>query len=99
MTKRTTMAEIINANGDQPNRLFEGEHSLSKANVYVSLTYDELDAKALMDRVKSSRAGAVVLFAGTSGNDSILLAHYADTKTQAKYLFPLSRLHARLLRR
>lgn len=45
-------------------RLFEGEKSLSGQDVYVSLTYDELDAKAMMDRVKSPKAGAVVLFAG-----------------------------------
>jgi len=46
-------------------RLFEGEKSLSEQDVYVSLTYDELDAKSMMDRVKSPKAGAVVLFAGT----------------------------------
>ncbi|KAL1583381.1 Molybdopterin synthase catalytic subunit [Cladosporium halotolerans] len=45
-------------------RLFEGEKFLSEEDVYVSLTYDELDAKAMMDRVKSPKAGAVVLFAG-----------------------------------
>lgn len=47
-------------------RLFEGEKSLSEQDVYVSLTYDELDAKSIMDRVKSPKAGAVVLFAGTT---------------------------------
>lgn len=46
-------------------RLFEGEKSLSEPDVYVSLTYDELNAKTTMDRVKSPKAGAVVLFAGT----------------------------------
>lgn len=60
------MAGTTNTNGDQPARLFDGEKSHSEANVYVSLTYDELDAKAMMDRVKSPKAGAVVLFAGTS---------------------------------
>lgn len=59
------MAETSDNNGDQPPRLFEGEKSLSEGNVYVSLTYDELDAKAMMNRVKSPKAGAVVLFAGT----------------------------------
>lgn len=47
------------------SRQFEDEKSLAEPNVYVSLTYDELDAKAVMDRVKSPKAGAVVLFAGT----------------------------------
>lgn len=45
-------------------RKFEGEQSLSSDNVYVSLTYDPLDATAAMGRVKSPKAGAVVLFAG-----------------------------------
>ena len=45
-------------------RLFDGEKSLSEQDVYVSLTYDELNAKSIMDRVKSPKAGAVVLFAG-----------------------------------
>jgi hypothetical protein len=46
-------------------RLFEGEQALDEQNVYVSLTYDELNAKTAMDRVKSPKAGAVVLFSGT----------------------------------
>lgn len=45
-------------------RLFEGEKSLVEQDIYVSLTYDELDAKSIMDRVKSPKAGAVVIFAG-----------------------------------
>jgi molybdopterin synthase catalytic subunit len=47
-----------------PNQQFEGEQSLSEPNIYVSLTYDPLDASAAMARVKSPKAGAVVLFAG-----------------------------------
>jgi hypothetical protein len=47
-------------------RLFEGEQALDEQNVYVSLTYDELNAKTTMDRVKSPKAGAVVLFSGTA---------------------------------
>lgn len=31
---------------------------------YVALTHDQLDAKAMMDRVRSPKAGAIVLFAG-----------------------------------
>jgi hypothetical protein len=45
-------------------RLFNGDKSLSEQDIYVSLTYDELNAKSIMDRVKSPKAGAVVLFAG-----------------------------------
>jgi hypothetical protein len=47
-------------------RLFECEQALEEQNVYVSLTYDELNAKTSMDRVKSPKAGAVVLFSGTA---------------------------------
>nr|POE90212.1 molybdopterin synthase catalytic subunit [Quercus suber] len=43
---------------------FAGEKSLTEPGVYVSLTYDELDATAVRQRVKSPKAGAVVLFAG-----------------------------------
>lgn len=45
-------------------RKFDGEQSLNSESVYVSLTYDPLDATAAMTRVKSPKAGAVVLFAG-----------------------------------
>ena len=45
-------------------RLFEGEKALEEQDVYVSLTYYELNAKTTMDRVKSPKAGAVVLFSG-----------------------------------
>jgi len=45
-------------------RQFEGEQSRSGHGVYVSLTYDNLDASKAMARVKSPKAGAVVLFAG-----------------------------------
>lgn len=58
------MAETKDVGVSAPARLFEGEKSVSESNIYVSLTYDELDAKAMMDRVKSPKAGAVVLFAG-----------------------------------
>lgn len=33
---------------------------------FVALTHDTLDAKAMMDKVRSPTAGAIVLFAGTS---------------------------------
>lgn len=49
----------------QPQRQFEGEQSLCEDNIYVSVTYDPLDASTSMARVKSPKAGAVALFAGT----------------------------------
>ncbi|KAK5114663.1 hypothetical protein LTR62_002236 [Meristemomyces frigidus] len=45
-------------------RAFEGEQFLFEDNIYVSLTYDELDSTKAMGRVRSPKAGAVVLFAG-----------------------------------
>jgi hypothetical protein len=57
-------ATTTDSNAGFSARLFDGEKSLSEEDVYVSLTYDELNAKSMMDRVKSPKAGAVVLFAG-----------------------------------
>jgi hypothetical protein len=57
-------ANTSERNGNFSARLFEGEKSLAEQDIYVSLTYDELNAKSIMDRVKSPKAGAVVLFAG-----------------------------------
>lgn len=51
-------------NTQAPVRLFDGELSRAEDNVYVSLTYDLLDSRVQLDRVKSPKAGAVVLFAG-----------------------------------
>lgn len=51
---------------DDSFRQFSGEKSHIEENVYVSLTYDPLDTATHMARVKSPKAGAVVLFAGKS---------------------------------
>ncbi|KAL1866469.1 hypothetical protein Daus18300_006704 [Diaporthe australafricana] len=40
--------------------------SLSEPGIYVALTHSSLDAKAIMDKVRSPGAGAIVLFAGTT---------------------------------
>jgi hypothetical protein len=47
---------------------FTGERTLSdaSANIHVALTYEPLDAASHMARVRSPKAGAVVLFAGRS---------------------------------
>lgn len=60
----TSDNDIREQNASMEQRKFEGEQSLSSPDVYVSLTYDPLDAAAAMARVKSPKAGAVVLFAG-----------------------------------
>jgi hypothetical protein len=39
---------------------------LEDGTCYVALTHDHLDAKLMMDRVRSPKAGAIVLFAGIS---------------------------------
>jgi molybdopterin synthase catalytic subunit len=38
---------------------------LSDEDVHVALTYDNLDAVSTMNRVRSPKAGAIVLFAGS----------------------------------
>lgn len=40
--------------------------SLESPGIYVALTHDALDAKPIMDKVRSPQAGATVLFAGTT---------------------------------
>ena len=44
----------------------ESLQEVSEGSCYVALTHEVLDAKAIMDRVRSPKAGAIVLFAGTS---------------------------------
>ncbi len=43
-------------------------HESASENCYVALTHDVLDVKAIMDRVRSPKAGAIVLFAGKHSN-------------------------------
>jgi molybdopterin synthase catalytic subunit len=42
----------------------EPSTELQEEECYVALAHDGLDAKAIMDRVRSPKAGAIVLFAG-----------------------------------
>ena len=37
---------------------------LQEDNCYVALTHDHLDYTSMVDRVRSPKAGAIVLFAG-----------------------------------
>jgi molybdopterin synthase catalytic subunit len=37
---------------------------LQEGSCYVALTHDHLDSTSMMDRVRSPKAGAIVLFAG-----------------------------------
>lgn len=55
----------------------------SKDACYVGLTEGSLDAKAIMDKVRSPAAGAIVLFAGTSRNgpaDMMTAAHISQAQ-------------------
>ena len=52
-----------------PQQQFDGEQALSEDSIHVSLTYAPLDSSAALARVKSPKAGAVVLFAGTYHNN------------------------------
>jgi molybdopterin synthase catalytic subunit len=63
----STSATSTSATARDIPKKFEGEQSRQDAdNVYVSLTYEPLDATKQMSRVKSAKAGAVLLFAGQS---------------------------------
>lgn len=42
---------------------------LSEGNCYVALTHDVLNPQAMMDRVRSPKAGAIVLFAGKASHN------------------------------
>ncbi|KAM0356163.1 hypothetical protein ACHAPU_000558 [Fusarium lateritium] len=50
------------ATPDKPQEVWE----LSEQDCYVALTHNHLNAQAMMDRVRSPSAGAIVLFAGTT---------------------------------
>ncbi|KAK3174056.1 hypothetical protein OEA41_001300 [Lepraria neglecta] len=41
-------------------------HCLKEEGISVALTHDTLDARSIMDEVRSPKAGAIVLFAGTT---------------------------------
>jgi molybdopterin synthase catalytic subunit len=43
-------------------------NELQEGDCYVALTHDHLDAKSMMERVRSPKAGAIVLFAGNTSN-------------------------------
>ncbi|RPB01015.1 Molybdopterin biosynthesis MoaE, partial [Choiromyces venosus 120613-1] len=54
---------------------------LSKENIHVELTNDPLSITQVMDRIRSPKAGALVLFAGTTRDnfDNKPVAHLAYT--------------------
>lgn len=56
-------------------------NELQEDNCYTALTSDVLDIKASMDRVRSPKAGAIVLFAGKQlpGPGVSRLLCYTDT--------------------
>ena len=58
------LCEWMEAMAGPQSTAFEGEKSLSEPGIYVALTYEPLNATVSMARVKSAKAGAVVLFAG-----------------------------------
>ncbi|KAL8413889.1 hypothetical protein RB594_005214 [Gaeumannomyces avenae] len=50
---------------DQP-QIPAGAHEAQEDMCYVALTSDHLDVQAVMDRVRSPEAGAIVVFVGTT---------------------------------
>jgi hypothetical protein len=69
MTERSAIGIPVTstASSHEQQQRFVGERTLidASANIHVALTYEPLDAAAHMARVRSPKAGAVVLFAGT----------------------------------
>ncbi|KAK6535186.1 Molybdopterin synthase catalytic subunit [Orbilia ellipsospora] len=49
-----------------PKPAFDGIKSVKEGDTFVGLTFDKLDITASVDRVRSPKAGAVVLFIGTT---------------------------------
>ena len=47
------------------NKMNEEENEFTEEGISVSLTYSQLDVTSTLSMVKSPKAGAVVLFAGT----------------------------------
>ena len=58
----------------------ESLQELSEGQCYVALTHDHLDAKAIMDRVRSPKAGAIVLFAGMLPPLKIILSNFKSCR-------------------
>lgn len=52
---------MLNSN---PKDITMSVSELLEDNCYVALTHDVLNSKGIMDRVRSPKAGAIVLFAG-----------------------------------
>jgi hypothetical protein len=46
---------------------------LEEGPCYVALTHDHLDVKSIMDRVRSPKAGAIVIFAGDTAHVALHL--------------------------
>lgn len=67
--------------------------ALQEPGLYVALTHDPLDPAALMDRVRSPQAGAIVLFAGTT-RDSFDARAVAGLTYQAYAPLALNTLRA-----
>ncbi|EPS37150.1 hypothetical protein H072_9245 [Dactylellina haptotyla CBS 200.50] len=60
------MAEPASPPEEPARPAFEGVKAVEGNGSYVGLTYDKLDITASVDRVRSPKAGAVVLFIGTT---------------------------------
>lgn len=58
---RITMADSMSQDSQSAKLPTE----FKEDGVFVALTHDTLDAVAIMNKVRSPKAGAIVLFAGT----------------------------------
>lgn len=58
-------ATMESASLEEHVQQYNGPMQVEEEGVFVALTHDVLDAVAIMNRVRSPKAGAIVLFAGT----------------------------------
>lgn len=59
---------------------------LHEEDCYVALTHNHLDVKAMMDRVRNPKAGAIVLFAGNGIRKSIKTTHLTSLRYDSRQL-------------
>jgi hypothetical protein len=64
---------------------------LSEENIHVELTFEQLDVIGIMNRVKSPKAGAIVLFAGDYPTDMVYIYMHLLTMRKERLGSPLTR--------
>ncbi|KAG0136007.1 Molybdopterin biosynthesis MoaE [Tuber indicum] len=99
------MSEQANKVEEEKEKEWEGKQSphpefLTKENIHVELTSAPLSITQVMDRVRSPKAGALVLFAGTTRDnfDNKPVAHLAYTAYTPRALATMMSICEEVLR-